>query len=174
MFSLSAEAQDRRLVLTADTMIAKRLGYRVSSGIYWGLDGQPRVMVERTWPRFGRKAQTITTKPKPDLVFAKERPVIWFTVDTSGQYHFTERFKQALDKWAVDSWREYKAECRADSTERCFGWYVYHEGEEGFVPCEHLGIDPGMDSAFRGTLNRWIHRDPTFEGFMDWLERKTK
>jgi len=65
-----------------------------------------------------------------------------------------------FDRWLVRRWREYKAECYADSTRKISG---YELRDIGYVI-----------SAVDTLYTEWLHKRPTAEGFMRWLEERTE
>ncbi len=62
-----------------------------------------------------------------------------------------QEFKTTLSKM----WRQYKLECYNDST---------------FATRERIELGNGRRFVY--PANKWIHRQPTFDGFMEWMERR--
>lgn len=68
----------------------------------------------------------------------------------------------------VDHWKQYKQECFNDSTVRYY-WTFSDMGVTWTEPC-----DPNIENNFMPCQRHTSHKQPTFEGFMDWLERRQK
>ncbi len=64
---------------------------------------------------------------------------------------------------------EYQEACYNDSSLQCFNIYMYGKGIT-YVPCAESDMDLGFNPAFRGTTELWIHSQPTFEGFIEFIK----
>jgi len=69
--------------------------------------------------------------------------------------------------------KEYQDLCYADSTLECFNVFVYGT-DTLYSFCNNLDMDLGMDPGYKGTIHKWVHRTPTFEGVLKFLENKYK
>jgi len=82
----------------------------------------------------------------------------------------------------IELYEEYETECFNDSTEQCFNYYrTYHlfgsaldslEFENYKTPCGNFDYDLGIDASYRGTHEEWVHVQPSFIGFMQYLKKK--
>jgi hypothetical protein len=55
----------------------------------------------------------------------------------------------------VSLWEEYRRECYADSTLKIFNKDITWQGLD-----------------YRGQIKKWIHKQPTFTGFMDFIKSR--
>ncbi len=71
---------------------------------------------------------------------------------------------------------QYDKECYADSSLDCFQeyWLIQSDNyEETYrVPCSSLDFDLGINSNYKGQVEMWTHREPTFKGFIKYLRTK--
>ena len=69
-------------------------------------------------------------------------------------------------------WDRYSAECYADSTRTLMDVIRRQKGIVSY-PCSSDGneIDPGFSPVWVGHRFEYLHRTPTFEGFIAWLRR---
>jgi len=68
-------------------------------------------------------------------------------------------------------YEEYKDACYKDSTVVEYEMYVVNNDT---VYCQTKSIDPAFYSGYIGKRKVWVHKKPTFEGFMEFLENKLK
>lgn len=74
------------------------------------------------------------------------------------------------------AWDAYLAECKADSHEvkghlfRGPGNKTYRQQEDPDAPM----IDPGFNPGYLGKTTWVEHREPTLEGFMEFIRTKAK
>ncbi len=73
----------------------------------------------------------------------------------------------------INLWDSYQKECYADSTKECFNVYAY-EDKEYFTRCSKRDFDLGFNRAYKGTRDIWVHKQPTFNDFMNYLKRREK
>ena len=69
---------------------------------------------------------------------------------------------------------QYKRDCYADSSEHTFNMYIYNywsKPDTSYSIPSKYEIDPGVNMNFRGTVKRWVHKETTFEGFIEWLRK---
>ena len=87
---------------------------------------------------------------------------MWMRIDASGIV--TVFSIPPVTLLSLQSWKEYKAECYADST-------LERLHNASYDPLRYCLVDWTclVSSHYR---DEWTHRTPTFEGWMDWLERK--
>jgi len=71
-----------------------------------------------------------------------------------------------FDVIIVQRWREYRAWCYADSTLTKGYWVM---GKYGIFTDWVRGVPDPMLPWPRES--RWLHREPSFTGFMEWLDR---
>jgi hypothetical protein len=65
---------------------------------------------------------------------------------------------------------EYEEECYNDSTEAAYDYYKW--GNDTTI--QSPSIDPGHIMGYIGRKNIYIHKQPTFAGFIIWLKTKYK
>ena len=66
-------------------------------------------------------------------------------------------------------YQEYEMECYNDSSLNYYEFYNY-QGKE--YKSKGHSLDPGFDPGYIGGRKIWTHKQPTFQGFMEFLERK--
>ena len=73
----------------------------------------------------------------------------------------------------VEDLIEYKEVCYNDSTQQKFNLYKIR-GKILKSAASKYDIDLGHDPSYIRTETQWVHKTPTFEDFLNWLEKKTK
>ena len=69
-------------------------------------------------------------------------------------------------------WKEYKDSCWADSSKHMMDIYNSRDGVTFYSEHNPKSIDEGFNSEFMGHKEIYLHKEATFEGFMDFLDRK--
>lgn len=97
------------------------------------------------------------------------------TVWTPHEIHMARWYQQFRP--LLEVLKFYSDECWADSTNQTFHVYSYGGNEYTSLCPREYGepcIDPGINPGFRGHRTIYTHREPTFTGFREFLERKVK
>jgi hypothetical protein len=63
----------------------------------------------------------------------------------------------------------YKKDCYNDSTKQCVNVYLIESGEY-YTPCSKHDFDLGFNSNYKETKEIWTHKQPSFEGFMEYIK----
>ena len=108
---------------------------------------------------WGQKDSTMTWNGKEitnSLIGAI--PTIWHLYEEPKNV-LSPEFKKALDGYFLNLLKEYKESCEKDS------WEIFHWASEFNLQGEY------KDKAKKKSDDA---AKPTFEGFINWLERKTK
>ena len=77
----------------------------------------------------------------------------------------------------IELYEEYETQCFNDSTELCFNYYfrIYHLIGDSLsykIPCTKNDMDLEIDVSYTGTGEEWVHVQPSFIGFMQYLKKK--
>ncbi len=90
-----------------------------------------------------------------------------------------ELWSQNISK-LLELYEEYETRCFNDSTKQCFNYYSnFHLTgsaldslvfENYKTPCTKYDYDLGISMNYRGTHEEWIHVQPSFIGFMQYLK----
>jgi len=77
----------------------------------------------------------------------------------------------------VQLYEQYETQCFNDSTKQCFNYYgtFYFRGDlmpsgKYKTPCTKSDMDLGIDMNYTGTGEEWVHIQPSFIGFMQYLK----
>jgi len=81
----------------------------------------------------------------------------------------------------VKLYEEYETHCFNDSTKQCFNYYTNYYlagsaldslavGENYKTLCSESDFDLGINMNYAGTHEEWIHVQPKFIGFMQYLK----
>lgn len=89
-------------------------------------------------------------------------------LDNYGKHH------DIIAEHLLSLWQSYKKECYADSTKECFNLYRGMGSDTLYSHCSKYDFDLGANSNFIGQKEIWIHREPTFDGFMQYLDKQVK
>lgn len=73
-----------------------------------------------------------------------------------------------FEQWLVDEWQSYQKECYADSQYVGFGYWLSADGMKWWHEVSEDETRWSMTKPFK----RYKHREPTFPGFMQYLENK--
>jgi len=71
---------------------------------------------------------------------------------------------------AVTELLDYQKECYNDSTSIYYDWYNW----DGELYKRSQSIDPGMLAGYVGSWKIYEHKDPSFEGFIEYMKRQMK
>ena len=101
------------------------------------------------------------------LDFSYIRPPLVTIEDGTGKITYQNdsdaTFPISIGQFFSD-WKAYKAECWNDSS--------YQTDYSVDIESGYWFID--NDGVIRSHAKRWFHREPTLDGFMEWLERRYK
>src|SRR5574340_1760339 len=70
----------------------------------------------------------------------------------------------------IENWELYSKECYADSTEKTFNLFVTWRGDSLYSTPSKYDFDLGMEPNYRGQIKKWIHKDATPLGFIEFLK----
>ena len=66
---------------------------------------------------------------------------------------------------------QYEKECYADSSLHSYN--LFEVGGAKWYGSPNM-IDPGFNAGWKGLVDVWEHREPTFRGFIEWLRKLGK
>lgn len=76
--------------------------------------------------------------------------------------------KDNFGAYLLKTLKEYQEYCYNDSTRATYDFYDFN----GDTIMTYHEIDPGFYPGYIGRKTIWEHKQPTFHGFIKWLEEK--
>ena len=105
------------------------------------------------------------------IVLPKHYEYYVYNFDSTGEFYRIEKqlAKTIISAVIVDLWDEYAKACYADSHKICMS--VYREWPTGQLLESECSNSIMLLAPIRD-YDKWIHEQPTFAGFIEWLRKK--
>jgi hypothetical protein len=106
-------------------------------------------------------------------VFIKAQDHILTHEDSLKIEEMTKVLSELNAKWTpsfLALTKAYRNECYADSSLQTFSMYRY-DNDTAYRIKSKYDIDPAMNSNYIGEVTKYIHREPTFKGFLEFIKQ---